>query len=118
MANLLFHGFEVLSQTLYGDAQIWDITAAVLDTTVTKPRNGGSVLSAIGSNNRNVERTIPGGNYSHLFGGMAYAAFLAALPSTPTILNFYLMDGTTTQVFTRATRQSPQLLNWVALPPG
>jgi hypothetical protein len=99
MANIIFMGFEKLTAALLNDAGIWDITAPTSGWGVNsaKARSGGSGQALTGGSAVTGVKSL-GSNYSHLFFGVAHAIFSAALPSTPTVLDWALMDGATCQV--------------------
>jgi hypothetical protein len=99
VANILFMGFEKLTAALLNDAGIWDITAPTSGWGVnsTKARSGGSGQALTAGSAVTGVKSL-GANYSHLFFGVAQVVFSAALPTTPTILDWAFLDGATCQV--------------------
>jgi len=99
MANIFFFGFERLLDDYLSDPGVWDITSSVfaIQTTTSKPRNGGSVYAMSASGSAVLVRSL-GSNIGHLFFGCAFVYFSTPLPATPTVLDFAFMDGTTCQV--------------------
>lgn len=99
MANILFMGFERLVSAYAGHANIWDITTpSSWPVNTTVPRNGGST-TCLGTDGfvRSGVKSL-GANYGHLFTGHAWMYQAAALPATPSTLDFYLLDGATVQI--------------------
>lgn len=99
MANLMILGFERLTGTYWASAAVWDITQPVgVAVNTATPRSGGSQQAISGEAFvRSGVRSL-GGNYGHLFVGRADLFRLAALPATPTTLDFALLDDATCQV--------------------
>lgn len=96
MANLFYHGFERLIATYL--RQAWDVTAMGGGAfNATTPRAGGSQQAFQGSLSTAPVRSL-GGNYGHLFVGRAYLVRAASLPSTPSVVHYALLDGSTCQV--------------------
>jgi hypothetical protein len=92
-------GFEQLSQTYIRSATLWDITVPVFGVTNTAPRSGGSGQALVGNLGERIgTRTIPGGNYAHLFCGIGWMYRSTTLAATPANLDFTLFDGTTAQI--------------------
>lgn len=99
MANLLFMGFERFTAAYLQSAGIWDITqpTAGFIVNTSKPRSGGSVQAISANTNATGVKSL-GSNIGHLFFGCGHVFFSASLPTTPTVLDFAFMDGTTCQV--------------------
>lgn len=100
MANILFMGFEVFVNSFWNHANIWDVTpfSAFVAPSTSVPRTGGSSYALINQNTESMGTKSLGANYSHLFTGIGWMLRVAALPATPTNLDFVFYDGTTAQV--------------------